>query len=148
MVLRIATVADSISKLSVAGLTISDIDAIKAAADTRISTMIPNADYITDVVSEVDSYGASVAMMTLYYTLNYRLLYKPLGTGRTMTLEQFSGLVAMVGLIWDAFLDIGEIAGCEDLSISSVGNFGPVEDPAGSGWWGCDLGFRVKEFVR
>ena len=148
MTLRIATVADSISKLSVSGLTICDIDQIKTVEDKRRSAMIPNVDYISDVAVQVDSFGADIGKMTVFYTLNYRLLYKPIGTERTMSIVHFSGLVAMVGLIWDAFLAIGAISGCEDLSIANIGNLGLVEDPSGNGWWGCDLGFRVMEFVR
>jgi hypothetical protein len=148
MTLRIATVADSIAGLSVAGLTICDVNEIKAVEDKRRSAMIPNAEYITDVTAEVNSFGAELGKMKLWYTLNYRLLYKPAGTGRVMTLEQFSGLVSMVGLIWDAFLAIGVIAGCEDLQITNIGNFGQVLDPGDNPWWGCDLSFRAMEFVR
>ncbi len=148
MALRISTVADSISNLSVANLTIRDIDQSKVNPEKRLSVLVPNDEYITDVVAERESTGGALALMTMSYTLNYRLLYKPMGTGRSMTLEQFSGLVSMIGLIWDAFLAIGVIAGCEDMMISNISSFGPIEAPNGDPWWGCILGFQVKEFVR
>lgn len=148
MALRISTVADSISNLSVAGLTICDIDQVKVNADNRISSLVPNDEYITDVLQEINSFGGGSALMTLSYNLNYRLFYKPVGTGRSMTLEQISGLVALIGLIWDAFLAIGVLSGCEDITIANISAFGVVLDPADNPWWGCILGFRVKEFVR
>ena len=148
MTLRISTVADSISKLDVTDLVICDIDQIKVNADKRISSLVANDEYITDVLQEVNSTGGSTALMTLSYTLNYRLFYKPLGTGRTMTLEQVTGLVEMIGLIWDAIMDINTIDGCEGIEIANISAFGVVLDPADNPWWGCILGFRVKEFVR
>ena len=149
MTLRIATVADSISKLSVSGLTICDIDQIKAQADKRGSWLFPLGGFLSSPVHTRDSFGGSSAKMTLSYTFNYRLLYKPVGTGRTMTLEQIAGLVAMVGLIWDAILAIDTITGCEDITIESLDSAdGSVEDPSGNLWWGYDMGFRITEFVN
>jgi hypothetical protein len=148
MALALATVADSISKLSVSGLTIRDINEIPVVADTRISQLIPGADYVTDIAVEVNSWGGAAAKLTVTYTLNYRLLYKELGTGRTMTLEQISGLVSLIALVWDAVMAIDTIDGAVDVSVQSISNFGVVNDPSDNGWWGADLGFRVKEFVR
>jgi hypothetical protein len=151
--LRIKTVADSISKLDVDGLVIRDIDNIKVKPEQRLSVLIPEAEYITDLVTERCSFGGASAMWDVYYTLNYRLLYKPLGTGRTMTLEQINGLVGMVGKIWDAVLGVGVMAGCEDITLNSISSFGPVDAPDSTpsdphAWWGCLLGFRILEQIR
>ena len=149
MALAIATVADSISKLSVSGLTLKDIDAVPAKGDNRAAILIPAPEYITGATFTPETFGETTGFKTVQYTLNYRLLYAAIGTGRTMTLEQFAGLVAMVAAIWDAVLADSTITGCVDIipeGVSGVG--GAVSDPGGGNWWGCDMGFRVTEHVN
>jgi len=146
--LRIATVANSISQLEIPELVVRDIDEVKANPEARLSVLIPDAEYITDVFAETRSFGGASAMWDIRYTLNYRLLYKPMGTGRTMTIEQMAGLTELIGQIWDAVLAIGVLDGCEDITINGISGFGPVVAPNGDEWWGCLLGFRILEQIR
>lgn len=146
--LRISTVANSISLIDVPGLTIRDIDDIKVKPEGRMAVMFPDADFLTDMGAEIRSFGGASAMWDIRYTLNYRLLYKPAGTGRTMTIEQVAGLGNLVSKIWDAVLGLGVVSGCEDITIGGISNFGPVDAPNGDGWWGCLLSFRVLEQIR
>jgi hypothetical protein len=148
MALRIATVADSIAGLTVTGLVLKDLDQVKAKMDTRQAALMPLPDFVTGFEMVRDSYGGANAKMTVSYTLNYRLFFKPAGTGRTMILEQLPGLVAMIAAIWDAVLAISTIAGCEDIIPLDVSTIGVVNDPGDNAWWGCDMAFRVKEFVN
>ena len=149
MALAISTVAHSISGLTVAGLVIKDKHDVPAGGDPRQPLLIPLTQYVSDFTMERDSFGGgSVAKMTVTYTLNYRFLYKPVGTGRENILEVFSAMVDMVALIWDAVLAIDVIAGAIDIiPISPVG-MGVVEDPSAMPYWGCDLSFQVMEFVN
>ena len=146
--LRIETVANSISLLDVEGLTIRDIDEVKVNPEKRLSVLMPESNFITDVEPEVRSFGGASAVWDIRYTLNYRLLYKPAGEGRTMTIEQLIGLTRLVSKVWDAFLGIGVLAGCEDVTIAGISDFGPVEAPNGDPWWGCVLSFRILEQIR
>ena len=149
MALAIATVADSISKISVSGLVIKDIDQIPAGVDGRQPTMIPLPDYLTDFNMERDSFGGgSTALMTVTYRLNYRLCYKPAGSGRSNALDWFDNMVAMVGLILDAVLAIEVMTGTIDIVPVNVFNVGLVNDPADNAFYGADLSFQVKEFVN
>ena len=149
MALRITTVADSISKLTVTGLTILDLNEIKPATDTRGSWMVPLPPYIEDMEIQIDSTGAAAALMTVWYTLPYRVFYKRAGTGRSNKLENVSGKVALLGLIVDAILAIVTITGCEDMKPLNPTNMdAALEDPAGNLWEGFDIGFRVMEFVN
>lgn len=146
--LRIATVAKSISALDVEGLVICDLDEIKTNPEKRLSVLVPDADFITDIIPEIRTFGGASAMWDIHYTLKYRLLYKPLGSGRTMTFEQIVGLTQMIAKIWDAVLKIGVLSGCEDITIGGISDFGLVLAPNDDPWWGCILSFRIMEQIR
>lgn len=148
MSLQIATIANSISRLSVSGLTLLDVDEIPPVVDPRVSTLLPLPNYITDFEMVRDSFGSSDAKMTVVYTLNYRLFYKPVGTGRITTIEGVSGLVEMVGLVLDAVLAIDTLDGAVDITPQDVTNMGIVNDPSDNQWHGCDIALRVTEFVN
>lgn len=148
MALSIATIADSISNLSVSGLTIKDMDTIPASASGLGSLLIPLPNFVTDFNMSRDSYGGgSTAKMTVTYNLNYRLLFAPAGSGRD--LEYFDNMVSMVGLLWDAVMAIELITGAVDLIPAGLSNMGLVNDPAEQNeYYGCDVAFMVTEFVN
>lgn len=151
--LRIDTVARSISELVVEGLTIRDADEIKVNPEKRKPVMFPDIPFVTDLAPVIRSFGGASAMWDIYYTLNYRLLFKPIGTERTMEIKQVVGLVKLIAKIWDAVLAIGVLEGCEDISISGISDFGPVAAPNSTDlepniWWGCILSFRIMEQIR
>lgn len=149
MALSLTTITNSISRLSVPGLTILDVDEIPAVVDMRTSCMMPLPDFLTDFEMTRDSYGGgSTADMTVGYTLHYRLFYRPVGTGRIVTIEAAAGLLEMVGKILDAVLAIDTIDGVEDITPQDVTNMGIVNDPSDNQWHGCDFSFRVMEFVN
>jgi len=152
MTLNLRNVADAFAALSVSGLTIKELDGIPSEVGVRSSLLIPLPNYLTDGEVERDSFGASKAAMTVSYTINYRLCYQPVGTTRVMTLDVFQGLVQMVGLIWDAVLAIDVFIAAHsevvDIIPVSISNMGIVNDPADMPFYGCDLAFRVQEFVN
>ena len=147
MALGIATIANAIAALSVTGLTIKDIDEIPPQADQSISTLIPLPDYMTDFEVELDSFGGgSTAKMTVWYTLGYRLCYKPVGAG--LDLEYYDNMIALAAAFLDAVLAIETISGCEGIMPIGVVNMGVVNDPADNSYIGCDIFLRVQEFVN
>ena len=147
MAIGIATIANAIAALSVTGLSIKDIDEIPPQADQSISTLIPLPDYMTDFEVEIDSFGGgSTAKMTVWYTLGYRLLYKPVGAG--LDLEYYDNMIALAAAFLDAVLVIETISGCEGIMPVGVVNMGVVNDPADHEYIGCDIFLRVQEFVN
>lgn len=152
MTIEIARVAYYISRLPVAGLTISDIDSIPLEIGLRAPYLIPLPGFVTDVVVERDSFGGESAKMTIHYTLNYRLCYAQAGSDRALSIKLYDDMIETVAKIWDAFLDLGVLASSisevVDVLPYSVTNMGIVNDPADRDYYGCDLGFRVSEFVR
>jgi hypothetical protein len=149
MALAIATIADSISDLSVAGVKIYDIDEIPTGLDGRYPAIIPLAEYVTDFTMVRDSFGGgSTAKMTVTYTLHYRLCYAPVGLGRTNTLTNFAGMVEKAYLFLDAVLAVDTMDGLIDITPQPVTSFGVVQDPAEVPFWGCDFALQVMEFVN
>lgn len=149
MSLQIAAVANSIAALSVSGVVIKDIDEVPQVIDSRTVTLAPLTAYITNFVMERDSFGGgSSAKMTVTYTLNYRLYHSPVGDGRTNIFSGFADLVAKVSAVWDAVLAIDVFVGAIDIIPVGVSQPGYVDAPDGSLWIGCDLSFRVAEFVN
>lgn len=154
MVLNLLNVAEAIAALDVTGLEIRDINEIPAEVGLRSpAVLVPLPAYITDFTMERDSYGGgSTAKMTVGYTLNYRLLYAPIGTDRVLTLAIFMDLTEMIGLILDAVLAIdvldSDFSEVVDIVPLSVINMGIVNDPADRAFYGCDFAFRVSEFVN
>lgn len=147
MSLAIATVVDAISKLSVSGVAIADMDAIPESTKMIGPALIPLPGFVTDFNMTRDSFGGgSTAKMTVTYTLNYRLLFCPIGGGRD--LQYFDDMVTKVGLIWDAIVAIDTLSGSIDVIPNGMSNMGVVNDPSGGDYYGCDLALLVTEFVN
>jgi len=148
MALQIATVVDSISKLSVSGAKIKDKDQIPAAGDVRQPMIIPLSNFISEFTMVRESFGGgSSAKMTVTYVLNYRILYKPLGAGRAPQLENISPLVDMIARWWDAVLAIDVFDGAVDIIPNTITGMGAVKDPSEDNWLGADVSVKVMEFV-
>jgi len=69
----ISTVADSISNLSVSGVTIKDIDQIPESAAMLCPLLIPKPDnFVTDLSVSFEPFGTNgSAKIKTNYTLNY-----------------------------------------------------------------------------
>lgn len=149
MALSFTTISNTIAALSVAGVTIKDIDEVPTSGD-RVPIVIPLPDFITNFSMERDSFGGASAKMSVTYTLNYRLLFVKAGAGRSNTIEALNGLTEMIGLFLDAILAVGVVAGVEDLTPSSnaVTNMGLVNAPDDLAYYGCDFHLDCMEFVN
>lgn len=144
------TVPNSIAAMSVSGVTIKDVDEIVDSVTDRacpIIQPIPNG-FVTDFSVERDSQGpGSTALQTVMYTLNYRLMFAPVGTGRGL-LGVWADMLVKARLFLDAIIANDDLAGTVDIRPVGALNFGPVSDPAGNQFHGCDFALRVQEFVN
>lgn len=149
MAMEIATIIDSISALSVEGLKICDVNEIPEAADMRQPMIYPKPDgFVTQFVLTRDSFGGgSVAKMHVTYNLTYRLCYAPVSSGRGL-FETYPAMVACAYRFLDAVIAIDTLTGLEDIYPGDVLNFGPVSDPAGNYFHGCDIVLAVEEFIN
>ena len=150
MSLQIVTVADSISKLSVTGVTIKDLDGIPEEVSVRdCPVLFPNPDgFITNArVIRRSAGSATDASKDVYYTLNYIFLYSPVGQGRGL-FQVFPQLVTKAAAIMDTIISNDTITGLVDITPRINGEIGVVEDTAGSKFFGCMFAFDVVEFVN
>lgn len=151
MALQIGTVAASIAALSITGVDILDIIEIPTEAKKRDTPyIVPKPDgFISGFLPERKSFGpGTVAAFDVTYTLTYRLLHSKIGTGRSGLFDTYSAVVSKAGLFLDAIIANDTISGAVDISPNSITNFGPVADPVGNMYHGCDIGIQVTEFVN
>lgn len=145
----LATVADSISKISITGVTVKDIDEIPQSAALLCPILIPQPNgYVSGVNVEFQSFGSNTgAKIDMSYTLNYIYLHSNAGAGLGQ-LQVYSGLISKLSTIIVAILSNDAITGLVDMQLESIGNIGVIEDPSGNQYWGVMLSFRVLEFAQ
>jgi len=150
MSLAIATITNSITGLSITGLTIKDVDEIPQAVINRdCPLLVPDpANFVTGFEVVRDSLGAgSDCKYTAEYMLNYILLYAVVGAGRTTVLEKYSGMVSMAFAFYDAVLSSSSITGAVDFEPGAVNRF-DIITWGGTDFHTCSVGLNVKEFVN
>src|SRR3972149_11779125 len=149
MTLAISTICDSISSLSVSGLTIKDLNEIPEAIRGRDFPVIyPKPDgFVTNFEMVRNSFGGgSTAKMTVTYDLTYRLLGAPIGAGRGL-FDSYSLMVEKVYAFIERVLAVDTMDGLIDIVPAEAPAFGPVTDPAGGMFHGADVIFHVMDFV-
>lgn len=150
MSLAAVTVADSISKLSVSGVTIKDVDQIpNEVTQYDLPVMFPEPlNFVTDFEVIRDSFGIdSIAKKTARYTLNYTFCHSLVGSGRLLS-DVYDDMVTKALLILDAIVANSTVTGAIDIEPLDVASFGVVLDPAGNSFHGCQISVRVMEFIN
>lgn len=149
MALNIIVIAHNISDLDVNEVHIRDLTAIPEKVTDRdcpILYPLPNG-FVTNLTVQIDSFGDARAKKTVFYTLTYRFLEASLGSGRGL-FDLYSDFVKHVFAVLDKLIDSQALSGQIDLEIESISNFGPVADPSGNMFHGCDIALRIMEFVN
>jgi len=146
--IKLATVADSISKLSLTGVTIKDLDEIPTeilGRDVPMIIPVPNG-FVTGMTPERVTLGSGAsAKWDVKYQLNYRLLHSEIGTGRTSIFDTYAAMVTKAVAFVDLIMTNDAITGAVDIEVSNITDFGPVVDPTGKAFHGCDFIFDVLE---
>ena len=137
----------AIATLEVTGLTIKDLDGFKDEILHRdCPILIPAPQYFTDPVVKYDTYGTgATALITVRYTLNYRMFYAEVGTDRTLA-AHYQGMVGLTVDIMDKIIANDATTDAFHLETISVGAFGVVTDPSDNPFFGVDIGIRVWEY--
>ena len=148
MSISTVTVADSISKLTVSGVTIKDLDEIQDKVLARDCPLVlPAPDFMQVAEATRESVGTgAAAKWNFNYTLNYRLFYKPVGSERGLR-DIYPTLVAKVLLFVEAVI-ADELTGAVDVTFGGITGFGVVPDPSENLFWGCDIQINVLEFIN
>lgn len=147
MSLKINTVADSISNLTVSGLSLKDIDEIPAKLEGRdcpFLTLDPDNPVTFESLDFVTTGGPN-AKKDAHYTLNYLLVYGQVGKGRTNKLESISGMISMAQLIIEAVIGATAITGAVDWN-ASIGD-AEVINWGGVSFDSIQIRISITEFV-
>jgi len=147
MTLAITTVTDSIAALTVTGLTIKDVDQIpQGLLGRECPVLIPNPDnFVTGFKVEPDTLDKT--KWTVTYTLNYLLIYAAVGSGRTTTMEKFSGMVSMGFAFIDAVAAALTLSGSVDWEPGTVDNF-DIVTIGENNFHSCHVSIGITEFIN
>jgi hypothetical protein len=149
VVCNLATVADSISKLSVSGVTIKDINEIPQSARGLCPVVLPQpSNFLSDVAATFQSFGSNgAARIDLSYTLTYVYLHCEAGSGVSQY-DIYAGLITNLAAIIVAILSNDALTGLVDLKLGGVGSVGVIEDPSAVKYWGVIFTLNVLEFAQ
>lgn len=148
MALAVLTVTDSISKLTVTGVTLKDIDEIPTVVDGRMCPIIypEPVDFVTNFDAQKATLGEGAgSQWDVNYDLKYTLCFSAIGSGRGM--ELFSGTISTAFAFMDAIMVCNPQAGAVLIRPGGIGTPGPVSDPSGNQFFGVSLTVHVLEFV-
>jgi hypothetical protein len=149
MTLLLATVTDSISKISVSGLSIKDIDEIPARVYGRnCPIMYPEPlDFITGWEAQKMTFGRlTTVKWMMRYNLTYTLLYAPVGSGRG--LELYAPTIALACLFFDKLMESVPLAGAELVVPAAFGVPGILYDVTGPGAQDAEAFYGVRLTVQ
>jgi len=139
------TVATSISGLIFTGIQVLDLDEIPVNAAMVCPVLFPRPDgYITGFSVTNDTYGSgTVKKVTLKYNLHYIYAHAPIGA--KLNFGIYNGMVSNVAAIIAKFMESDAIAGVTDLAVQDISDFGPVSDPAGNVYHGCEIVLSIEQ---
>jgi len=147
MAISIVTVADSISKISVSGLTIKDLDEmLEKVTDRDTPVMMPGPTFITGIDIEDMALGTgAVRHLDVSYVLNYRFFFEEVGESRELK-DVYAAMMTKLSLLIDALIINDVVTGAIDLQHISIIGDGTVTDPVNELFFGFDIGLSIMEF--
>ncbi len=142
-------VITAISNLSITGVTVCDLNEIPDGADERRSYLIPSPGeppFVSEFEIERVTFGHSLAGQNATYRLNYKLLYKPVGTGRGLK-DVIPGLTTMAVNVVEAIQSAVTLNGAVTWK-ARLDNMVIITDPSGTPWDGWNISIEVLDFIQ
>lgn len=149
MALQIQTITESIAALDVEGVSIRDMSSLKESFDSYDCPLLaprPN-DFVSAPSVSAANFGTGTSRkLDVSYTLTYRYFHAPIGTGDLT--DTWAAMVINLFKIFDAILINDALTGLIDLAFTGISDFGSVGDGGNNQFHGCDITFRILEFVN
>lgn len=148
--LGLETLVTNIAALNISGVTIKDLDAIPEEVTNRDKQiLIPKPDgFVTGFNLERASLSTGASgQWDVRYSITYRYLHSLIASGRGL-FDLYPSFVAKAVLIINAIMENDGITGVEDFTFRDIQNFGPIMDPLGNVFHGCDFVFDVLELIN
>jgi hypothetical protein len=144
-----ATVAGSIAGLTITGITVKGIAAVPTDCNLLTPILYPRpAGFITGLNIGDYTFGTGgTEQMTIHYTLNWRYLHAPIGGGLGGLFSVYSALITNIAAITKKIAESDTLSGAVDIRVDTVSEIGPVADPAGNMFHGCDISVLVTEYT-
>ncbi len=146
--LNLANIANSISALSISGVTVKDKDEIVGSWTSLPNVLYPNPDgegWITGFGLDYPTVkqGAD-AKIDISYTLNYRFLGVQIGDISIIT-AAYSALVDKLILIINTIIAMdAPYSGAVEMRVGGV-SIGVRRDPAGNNFYGAAFALNIVE---
>lgn len=142
-----ASVATTISQLTISGVTVKDISAIPVSGNMITPVLFPNPHFISGMKTELQSLmGNPPGPVDFEYSLNYVYLHCPAGSAVSQ-LDVIQGLMTNYVAIVAAITN-GTYNGKAEVSFGQAQDPGIIEDPAGNQFWGVLFSVKVKDIVQ
>ena len=145
--LYLASITNAIASISITGVTVKDKDEVVANWTPVPNVLYPNPNgWVSDIsLDYVANLRGATAPLNVSYLLNYRFLGTQSGDLAIFPVA-LSNLVDKVILIVNAIVAThAPYSGKVDMELAGISSPGPLPDPAGNTYFGCDLSFRVTE---
>jgi len=145
----ITTITAAIAALSVSGVTILDVSALRdSMTDRDLPCLAPRPNqFVTFQPVERDTFGPSAsARKTVVFSLAYRFFHSPVGQGRGQ-FEIFPLFLNNLFAIADALIAT-DLGGTVDMNLSSVPDLGVVGDASDNQFWGADVDIVCQVFIN
>jgi len=143
---KMVTVADSIAGLSISGVTVKDINELSASWKSLPNVLYPRPDNFVTGMSLTQA-ELTKQKFDLRYTLNYRFLHVQLGNDAVL-FAAYPTLIAKIVLIINTIIANHNLSCAVDVSFGGITALGPLPDPAGNVYHGCDFTINVLEFLE
>lgn len=146
MSIKIPAIATWLAGLTVTGLSIKDLDAIKEnVLISDCPVLLPHpVNYVTGLQVTHNSFGRG--QDTLTYMLNYRLYFRPV-TGVIKFFGPYDEMIDAVCALLDKIQMTATPSSVADI-LPGINAIGGVEDAAGNVYHGCDFTLSVTEYYE
>lgn len=145
--LSFINVATAIHGLTVSGVAILDLTNVNPSYTVQTPVFTPRPDgYISNLALSERTFGtAGAEQWTVKYDLNYRYLHVPIGA--RLDFAVMSALITNVAAIGAAIMNNDTLNGAADATFGTIARVGPVTDPAGNVYHGCDIVIHVTQYT-
>lgn len=140
------TVANSISGLTFTGIHNLDLDKIPVNASMVCPVFFPRPDsYITDLTVTRQSFGTGTnKKIDLDYNLHY--MYCHAAIGAKLDFGFYNSVINNIATILSKLFESDVISGSVLCDVNTISDLGPVNDPAGNAYHGCEIVLSIKQF--
>ena len=146
-VLNFTAVATAIHGLSISGVSIMDLTNVAPSYKITGPILTPKPDgYITNFNLGERTFGTSGSeLWTVTYDLNYRYLHCAIG--QRLDFGILSALITNLAVISAKIINNDVLNGAADVTLGTISRIGPVTDPAGNSYHGCDFVIHITQYT-